>query len=298
MPLPPIGRSLAAVALLALATGPRPRPEPPEVHWRPALPLQGSLVLLVVRPTAPDTAPQVGGTLAGEPLHFEAGGTGTFVALGAVPFETHDSLPLHVSVNGTEFVQPLPVGHRTVAHEELRTAPRFTTPPDSALAARLERERAHVRAAFQGAHATPRLWTTPFARPRTSAIRSGFGLEREFNDVLESRHLGVDFAGRRGAPVRAANRGVVALVENLFYAGRTIYLDHGAGLLTAYMHLDRALVAEGDTVQRGQLIGRVGASGRVTGPHLHWLARYGAILVDPLDLVKLDWTPFADGPGR
>jgi len=105
--------------------------------------------------------------------------------------------------------------------------------------------------------------------------------------------MGADFAGRRGAPVRATNRGVVALVGNLFYSGRTIYIDHGAGLLTGYLHLDRALVTEGDTVQRGEVIGRVGATGRVTGPHLHWLARYGTVLVDPLDLLTLDWTPAA-----
>jgi hypothetical protein len=285
-------RWLPLIVPVALAGGPLPAPEPPEIQWRPALPLQGSLVVLVVRPSGHETAPLVTGTLAGEPLHFEADSQGSFVALGGIPLETRDTIQLQVSVNGEETVTPLLVAPRMVAHEALRTAPRFTRPPDSALAARLEGERARVREVLKSTHATPRLWTAPFARPRASQIRSGFGLEREFNDVLESRHLGVDFAGRRGAPVRAANRGAVALVEDLFYSGRTIYLDHGAGLLTAYMHLDRALVATGDTVQRGQLIGRVGATGRVTGPHLHWLARYGDIVVDPLDLVTLAWPPF------
>ncbi len=206
-----------------------------------------------------------------------------------------DTISLYVAVDEDQFATPLPVARRSVAREELRTAPRFTRPPDSALAARIARERALIAAAVARAHATPRLWSEPFTRPRAARIRSRFGLEREFNDVVESRHLGIDFDGRRGAPVRAANRGVVVLVENLFYAGRTIYLDHGAGLLTAYMHLDRALVAHGNTVQRDQLIGRVGATGRVTGPHLHWLARYGTILVDPLDLVTLDLTPLTGG---
>jgi peptidase M23-like protein len=291
-------RSLPLIILVALACGPGPAPEPPDIRWRPALPLQGSLVVLVVRPTAPDTAPLVTGALAGESLHFEPDGRGAFVALGGIPVGADDTIPLQVAVNGEEFVTPLTVAPRTFARELLRTAPRFTTPPDSALRVRLERERLRVRQVVERTHATPRLWTTPFARPRPSQIRSVFGLEREFNDVLESRHLGVDLAGQRGATVRAANRGVVALVDDLFYAGRTVYIDHGAGLLTAYMHLSRALVTEGDTVERDQLIGRVGATGRVTGPHLHWLARYGAILVDPLDLVNLEWMPVPPGPAR
>jgi len=108
-----------------------------------------------------------------------------------------------------------------------------------------------------------------------------------FNGTLSSRHLGVDFSGAVGSPVRASNRGVVALVDDFFLAGKVIYIDHGAGIVTGYFHLSRALVAEGDTVEKGQQIGEVGASGRVTGPHLHWNARYGAVTVNPLDLVKL-----------
>jgi murein DD-endopeptidase MepM/ murein hydrolase activator NlpD len=100
--------------------------------------------------------------------------------------------------------------------------------------------------------------------------------------------LGVDFRGALGEPVRAANRGVVALVDNLFLAGNVVYIDHGGGVVTAYFHLSKTLVAAGDTVARGQVIGLVGATGRVTGPHLHWAARYGAVTVNPLDLLSLD----------
>ncbi|HEY3279902.1 MAG TPA: M23 family metallopeptidase [Gemmatimonadales bacterium] len=278
-----------AVALPLALSGAWTRPQAPHIQWRPNPPRQGSLILLV-------SATPVQGTLAGEPLHFEAAADGRFAALAGIPIDAPDTVPLLVTIDSVEDTLPVPVAKRRTAREELRTAPQFTRPPDSALAARLERERDLVRATFQGSHARPRLWSAPFRRPRTSRVRSSFGLAREFNDVVESRHLGVDFAGTRGAPVRAANRGVVAFVEELFYAGRTVYVDHGAGLLTAYMHLDRALVAAGDTVERGQLIGRVGSSGRVTGPHLHWLARYGAVLVDPLALVTLDLTPLVSPP--
>jgi murein DD-endopeptidase MepM/ murein hydrolase activator NlpD len=104
---------------------------------------------------------------------------------------------------------------------------------------------------------------------------------------VTSRHLGVDFRGALGAPIRAANAGVVVLVDTFFLGGRVVYIDHGRGLTTGYLHLSRALVEVGDTVARGQVIGLVGATGRVTGPHLHWTARYGALTVNPLDLLTL-----------
>jgi murein DD-endopeptidase MepM/ murein hydrolase activator NlpD len=97
----------------------------------------------------------------------------------------------------------------------------------------------------------------------------------------------VDVAGAAGALVHVANRGVVALVGDLFYGGISVYVYHGAGLMTAYNHLSRATVAVGDTVECGEVIGRIGATGRVTGPHLHWGAQYGRLSVDPVDLLTL-----------
>ncbi len=102
-----------------------------------------------------------------------------------------------------------------------------------------------------------------------------------------SRHLGTDFAGAVGDPVRATNRGVVAMVADFYLAGRVVYLDHGEGLVSAYFHLSSTAVAQGDTVERGQVIGAVGKSGRVTGPHLHWVMRYGAVTVDPVSVLTL-----------
>lgn len=99
--------------------------------------------------------------------------------------------------------------------------------------------------------------------------------------------MGTDFAGAVGAPVLAANRGVVRLVDAFYLGGNVIYIDHGAGLVTAYLHLSKQLVAEGDTVSRGDVIGHVGATGRVTGPHLHFIARYGNITVDGTTLIGL-----------
>jgi len=261
----------------------------PPLAWWPRSPLQGSLVRLVVRPPPGDSVTAVYGELAGEPLHFERFTDG-FGALGAVPFSVRDSAAARVVIEradstGDTVIAALPVARRRVPRERLSVAPEFAEPPDS-LTERIRLEQELVQGVRQRAHDTPRLWRVPFVRPRASAVTSVFGVARMFNNVLRSRHWGVDFAGQLGAPVRAANRGVVALVADLYYSGTTVLVDHGAGLVTGYFHLSRVLVVPGDTVEVGQLIGRVGSSGRVTRSHLHWFAAYGGITVDPLDLVR------------
>jgi murein DD-endopeptidase MepM/ murein hydrolase activator NlpD len=294
---------LLLITLLACAGGAGPivaqvAAETSLVVWRPGTPLQGSLVSLQVRPGQGDSAVAVVGELAGEALHFERD-SGVFRALGGVPIVAQDSLALRLEIvraSGARdtLASSLPVAPREAHREELHTAPEFVQPPES-LTAQLEAEQELIQEIKRHAHDTPRLWRGRFERPRTGTVTSGFGEVRLFNGVVESRHLGVDFAGQRGAPVRATNRGVVVYAGNLYYSGTTVYLDHGAGLVTGYLHLSRVQVAAGDTVSRGQVIGRVGASGRVTGPHLHWLASYGTISVDPLDLLNIEW-PVSRGP--
>jgi len=107
--------------------------------------------------------------------------------------------------------------------------------------------------------------------------------------------MGTDYAGAVGAPIRAANRGVVRLVDRFYLGGNVVYIDHGEGLVTAYLHLSQHRVAEGDTVAQGAVIGLVGATGRVTGPHLHWIARYGRISVDPASLLRATGAAAASG---
>jgi len=265
----------------------------PHIAWRPRVPLQASLVVLAVRAPGADqdSVARIQGELAGEPLHFERVGD-EFRAVGAVPLGAGDSVVAHVVVErvggASDTVSAtLPVRPRRTARERLRVAPEFAQPPES-LDERIRIEREMVGELRQRAHETPRLWREPFVRPVPGAVTSAFGVPRVFNGVVRSRHFGVDLAGRGGAPVRATNRGVVVFIADLYYSGTTIFIDHGAGLLTGYFHLSRTLVVPGDTVARGQLIGRVGASGRVTRPHLHWFGAYGDVTVDPLGLLALD----------
>jgi murein DD-endopeptidase MepM/ murein hydrolase activator NlpD len=259
----------------------------------PAQPEPGAVVRVALRGAS--SVDSVTGTMAGEALHFERDSAGVWRSFGAIPIDASRSVSARAVIHrdtGVDTVSArVAVPEVKVASSKLSVAPRFSQPMDAATAARVANENARARAVGEQSHHTPRLWTRPFLQPRQSVVTSRFGTGRLFNGVVSSRHLGVDFRGAIGEEVRATNRGVVALVDTFHLAGRLIYLDHGQGVVTSYFHLSEALVAPGDTVERGQLIGRVGDTGRVTGPHLHWAARYGALSVNPLDLVARTAAP-------
>jgi murein DD-endopeptidase MepM/ murein hydrolase activator NlpD len=261
---------------------------PLTVVTEPATLQEGALGWLRVRTR--DGAVLTGGEAAGEPLHFERFRDGSARALIAIPVEAPDSLQvlLFLGTDERRDTVPilLPVREAGYANETLSVPPAYAR-PDSAASARIQSEIERSRQVSRRSQGKRRIWRGSFRLPRRSRITSPFGSARVYNGEVQSRHLGTDFAGAIGAPVRAPGKGVVALVADFYLAGRAVYIDHGAGLVTAYFHLSRALVREGDTVVAGQRIGLVGQSGRVTGPHLHWVARYGAISVDPMSLLKL-----------
>jgi hypothetical protein len=257
-----------------------------QVSWLPKSPVQGTLFRVLV--TGSGQAPAAA-SAAGEPLHFTKTDTG-WEALAAAPLDLGAELELLVAIEmagSTDRMRlRVPIARGTYALEKLTVAPRFGGPQDSASQARITRERERALAVSRAAHSTPRLWQEVL-EPRDSRVTSAFGSGREFNGQVQGRHTGMDLAGAVGAPVRAAARGVVALADTFYLAGRVIYIDHGAGLVSAYFHLSRHDVAVGDTVQAGQQIGLVGATGRVTGPHLHWVVRYGAVSVDPASFLAI-----------
>jgi Peptidase family M23 len=263
------------------------------VRTAPATPARGAVAWLEVEDdrSRNDQTPltAVEGEAAGEPLHFERVERG-FAALLGIPLEGGDTLPLALRLSRQGRVDSTLV--RVLVRQPSYPSERLKVPPgmvrfDSATRARLESETARAREVSRRSHETPRLWAVPLTLPRDSRITSPYGGAREYNGQVTSRHTGTDFAGAVGTPVGAAARGVVALVADFYLAGRAVYLDHGAGLVTGYFHLSQVDVAEGDTVTAGQRIGAVGRTGRVTGPHLHWIMRYGAISVDPMTLVEL-----------
>jgi len=130
-------------------------------------------------------------------------------------------------------------------------------------------------------------WSEPFSYPMNSKITSAFGNKRLFNASLKSYHSGTDFRAKTGTPIYATNSGKVVLVKNRYFAGNSVLLDHGEGIYTGYYHMSRFKVKKGEMVEKGQLLGLAGATGRVTGPHLHFSTRVGGVQVDPLQLLKL-----------
>jgi murein DD-endopeptidase MepM/ murein hydrolase activator NlpD len=283
---------LAAAFVVAATAG----AQQSRLSFLPAKPAPGAIVRLTLETTpSSDSIVSISGTMTGEPLHFRKSGNGLWHAMGPVSVDATGSVRAEVfvahasdavdSVSATvELPKPVPA-KRGAKRRALAVAPRFTRPMSAETEARIAKENETARAIGRHAHDTPPMWTLPFIRPRTSTITSRFGSGRMFNGTLSSRHLGVDFRGATGEAIRAANRGVVALVDNFYLAGNVVYIDHGGGVVTGYFHMSKPLVKAGDIVERGQEIGLIGATGRVTGPHLHWNARYGAVTVNPLDLL-------------
>ena len=131
-----------------------------------------------------------------------------------------------------------------------------------------------------------RLWHGPFRPPMKSQITSPFGNRRVFNGRLKSYHNGVDFRAAVGTPVFAANSGVVRLAQNLFYSGNVVVIDHGTDIFTIYAHLSKMEVRSGQFVAKGQRLGLSGATGRVSGPHLHWGVKINGVAVDPMQFIR------------
>lgn len=279
-------------------------PEPPRpwlplgVRWQPASPSEGDVVgLRLLQPRAGRRPASVAGELDGRPIRFVRTGTGWFgVAAAPVGRSGDAGLELRFTLAPDSTVvqrMTLRIRERDFPTTRLSVDPRYASPSEEALV-RIREERKLVTAVLAR---TTDAWLPrgAFQRPRETRMTSPFGQRRVFNGQLRSRHTGVDLAGDRGAPVRASARGRVALTDELYYAGKAVYLDHGLGLYTGYFHLSEITVSEGDTLRAGQLLGRVGATGRVTGPHLHWAAWVGGEALDARSLLELQVPP-ARGP--
>jgi murein DD-endopeptidase MepM/ murein hydrolase activator NlpD len=167
--------------------------------------------------------------------------------------------------------------------EELTVASKFVSPPPE-VQERLARERRKLSAIYarRSAYGPP---PEPFARPVPGDPTSVFGTRRLFNGEPRSPHPGLDLRAGSGEPVGAAGSGTVVLAEEFYYSGNLVILDHGGGLFTLYAHLSEIGVREGQRVAKGDTVGLVGATGRVTGPHLHWGAKIGNRPFDPMALV-------------
>ncbi|MGE9985155.1 M23 family metallopeptidase [Desulfovibrio sp. SGI.169] len=175
--------------------------------------------------------------------------------------------------------------------QKLTVDKKYVNPPASQQE-RIRKDREKVRQAL--ARPLPeRCWTLPLARPVPGGVSSLFGMKRVFNGQPRGVHRGLDLRGASGAPVQACADGQAALVDNLYFSGNVVYINHGEGVFSAYLHLSEARVEPGERVRRGQVIGLVGATGRVTGPHLHLSLIVQGHAVDPQPLLAAECAPAA-----
>jgi hypothetical protein len=284
------GRRLAAIvfvlALLALPAA----AEPPVVRWRPARVHPGDVVWIHVH-GAGDAA-SIEGALGSRTLTFFPYAGGHAAVVGIDLEVKAGPMPWRLAIIEPHR-DPRRLEGRLTIHRRDFPVQRLTLPPamvdlDPETERRAVSEGERLRTLYRTI--TPeRLWRGRFTRPVSGTdAATGFGARRVINGQPRAPHSGADYAADRGHPVVAANRGRVALVGAFFFPGRLVALDHGLGLYTLYFHLDSVGVTDGELIDRGQQLGTVGATGRATGPHLHFAVQLAGSRVDPASLLSLD----------
>lgn len=250
----------------------------------------GEVVVLNVRIDGP-TRSLTGSAFGHELRFFPAGPANVSSALIGVDLTVDPGAhPVTVRAEGAggavdERTYTLEIEPKQFPTRELTVNPSFVDPPAEVIE-RIQREARQLAAIFPVASAD-RLWSGGFLRPVPGAATSAFGRRSVFNGQPRSPHSGADFRAAEGTPILAPNDGVVVLAADLYFSGNVVILDHGWGLYSYFAHLSAIDVAEGDPVSQGDTVGKVGATGRVTGPHLHWTVRLNDARVDPVALMEL-----------
>jgi len=263
-----------------------------ELHLSAPESSQGSLLLVEVRSSKP--LAEIAGDWGGRSVPFwqEAGPEGVERGLVGVDLEQAPGayeLKVTGKTSDGEKVNcsaTVDVKLGRFATEKLTVGKQFVEPSAEQIK-RADEERQKLRDIFD--RVTPqRLWEGKFRVPLDGVTTgSNFGKRRILNGNPGSPHGGADLQGRTGTPVHSAQRGRVVLAEELFFPGNTVVVDHGLGIYTFYGHLSEIDVKVGDAVDTGAVLGKVGATGRVTGPHLHWALTVERARVNPLQIIQL-----------
>ncbi|HYK87296.1 MAG TPA: M23 family metallopeptidase [Acidobacteriota bacterium] len=250
----------------------------------------GEVVLLSVETSEPLRG--VEGTAFGRKYLFYSGlkpvvwqgliGVDLDVRPGRYPVRIQGMLGDGTTVNATHLLE---IRGKRFPTRRLQVDEKFVTPPKE-LEERIRRESKRVGEIF--AAMTPqKMWDGAFAAPVPGQVDSNFGKRSILNGKARSPHTGVDFTADAGTPIRAPNAGRIILAADLYFSGNTVIIDHGLGLYSFFAHLSSFSVREGDRVKTGTVVGRVGSTGRATGPHLHWTVRLAETRVDPLSLMAV-----------
>ena len=233
------------------------------------------------------------GTFQGASLAFfgapRATGDPAWIAWGVIPLDAAPGAAIYRLTAKRKEGPPLAfdgeiaILAKSFPEQRLTVESKFVNPPASAMK-RIEREKKRLGAIYGRRTPLPPP-TSPFMRPVPGDPTSEFGTRRIFNGAPRAPHPGIDLHAASGTPVAVSGPGRVALAADLYYSGGTVIVDHGLGLFTVYAHLSKIDTKEGATVAAGDVVGLSGATGRVTGPHLHWGARVGEAIFDPRALL-------------
>ena len=252
----------------------------PRVLLNPAKPGPGDIVIVTVKGV---TGP-VDGKFNGKKLYFLASHNAFKAVLGIDLFTEPGAYTLDITAQDKVLSRPVTIIKKKYPVQKL-TLPEDMVELSPENEERAEREQKKVAAIWP--NETERIWNGSFINPREGKISTKFGLRRIINGVAKNPHSGVDVAAEEGEKVKAPNNAIVAMVDNQFFSGNSVILDHGQGIYTMFFHLSRVLVHEGQQVKKGDVVGLVGSTGRSTGAHLHWGVRVQGARVDPLELIKL-----------
>lgn len=261
------------------------------VFWQPNDLHQGSPIFLTVELKRP--ARRVTGNFVNKPITFfcDSQEKKTWHALAGVDL---DAQPGEYGLDITATLVGGRVAHWTqkvtIAAGDFKTGdinvPENYVNPSDAEQKQIANDEVLKKRAYAHSALHP-LWSGDFIKPVNAASTPTFGESRILNEEKTSLHTGTDFPVHEGSPVMVSNSGTVVLVRDLFYEGNTVIVDHGLGLFTVYLHMSRIDVHEGDKLEKGARLGLSGASGRVTGPHLHLGVRWSGVWLDPVQLLAL-----------
>ncbi|HEX3742123.1 MAG TPA: M23 family metallopeptidase [Terriglobales bacterium] len=260
------------------------------VQWQPHVLTNGSPVLFQIN--APAKVHAVSALWMGHSVSFfRSTETKRWVGLAAIPLTekkgTYELKITETLADGrtAELVRKIRVAEAPYPTIPVTVAKKFTEPsPEELTSISADKE---LKRKILNLVTSERLWSGDFIAPVSEPVSDIFGTARVFNNEVQSRHEGLDFAAPLGTDVHAINSGVVILARPMFFEGNFVVIDHGQGLLSLYLHLSAFKVKEGDHVHTGETIALSGGTGRATGPHLHLAVRWQSVYLSPAILLKL-----------
>lgn len=252
----------------------------PEVLFEPNNPGPGDIMVVTIK----NVTGAVEGSFNGKKVYFNPSRDSLKAIVPIDLFTEPGKYPLDIATAGAALHRSVNVVKKKYPTQRL-TLPKDMVELSPENEARVEREQKKMATIWPNENA--RVWSGNFVNPLEGEIVTPFGVKRIINKIPKNPHSGVDVSGEEGEPVRAPNSGIAVLIDEQFYSGNSLVIDHGQGIYTMFFHLSKILVKSSQEVKRGDVIALVGSTGRSTGAHLHWGVRVQGARVDPLELIKL-----------